>query len=99
MFVCMTHSTGWYSLIPQIVKNEGVKSFWKGNTAAVARIVPYMSCTFVAYEEYVSFGTGQGWSLQCDLCVACALTPAMGGKRLFRCWEQTLHFLHDQYFW
>ena len=38
--------------MPLIYKEEGVLAFWKGNTAAVIRVVPYMSITFLAYEEY-----------------------------------------------
>ena len=35
-----------------ILKDEGPLAFWKGNTAAVVRVVPYMSITFCTYEEY-----------------------------------------------
>ena len=35
-----------------ILQNEGVKAFWKGNTAAVVRVMPYMSLTFLTFEEY-----------------------------------------------
>lgn len=44
--------TGYLRYIPQIYKTEGVLAFWKGNTAAVIRVVPYMSITFLSYEEY-----------------------------------------------
>lgn len=35
-----------------IFRNEGMLAFWKGNTAAVARVMPYMSLTFLTFEEY-----------------------------------------------
>ena len=30
----------------------GILSFWRGNGAAVVRVVPYMSITFLGFEEY-----------------------------------------------
>ena len=36
----------------QIWHEEGAAAFWKGNTAAVVRVMPYMSITFLSYEEY-----------------------------------------------
>ena len=33
-------------------REEGFLAFWKGNTAAVTRVLPYMSLTFLSYEEY-----------------------------------------------
>ena len=42
----------WTEIAPQILRKEGVLAFWKGNTAAVVRVMPYMSCTFLTYEEY-----------------------------------------------
>ena len=36
----------------RILREEGVLAFWKGNTAAVMRVVPYMSITFLSYEEF-----------------------------------------------
>ena len=35
-----------------ILRDEGVLAFWKGNSAAVVRVMPYMSLTFLTYEEY-----------------------------------------------
>ena len=43
---------GYLSLAPQILREEGVLAFWKGNTAAVVRVMPYMSLTFLTQEEY-----------------------------------------------
>mmetsp|Transcript_72204 Transcript_72204/g.165407 ORF Transcript_72204/g.165407 Transcript_72204/m.165407 type:complete len:320 (-) Transcript_72204:45-1004(-) len=43
---------GYWRIVPLIYKEEGFLAFWKGNTAAVIRVVPYMSITFLAYEEY-----------------------------------------------
>lgn len=42
----------WYQLPGRILREEGVLAFWKGNTAAVVRVMPYMSFTFLSYEEY-----------------------------------------------
>lgn len=40
----------------QVARNiwfkEGAAAFWKGNTAAVVRVIPYMSLTFLTFEEY-----------------------------------------------
>jgi Mitochondrial carrier protein len=43
---------GYFRLFGQLVRSEGVLSLWKGNGVAVFRIVPYMSSTFLAFEEY-----------------------------------------------
>lgn len=43
---------GWMQIAPNILRDEGVLAFWKGNTAAVVRVMPYMSLTFLTYEEY-----------------------------------------------
>ena len=48
----MKKGGGYSSIFPELVREEGVLSLWKGNMAAVIRVVPYMSCTFFAYEEY-----------------------------------------------
>ena len=45
-------STSWLQLAPRIWREEGFLSFWKGNTAAVTRVLPYMSLTFLSFEEY-----------------------------------------------
>ena len=45
-------STSWVALAPRIWREEGLLAFWKGNTAAVTRVLPYMSLTFLSYEEY-----------------------------------------------
>ena len=45
-------SAGYWRFVPLIYKEEGILAFWRGNTAAVIRVVPYMSITFLAYEEY-----------------------------------------------
>ena len=44
-------SASGLTLAKDILNNEGVKAFWKGNTAAVVRVMPYMSLTFLTYEE------------------------------------------------
>ena len=45
-------SIPWHQLPGKILREEGVRAFWKGNTAAVVRVMPYMSLTFMSYEEY-----------------------------------------------
>ena len=46
------NSLPWTAIAPKILREEGLAAFWKGNTAAVVRVVPYMSMTFLTYEEY-----------------------------------------------
>ncbi|KAL1523542.1 hypothetical protein AB1Y20_018479 [Prymnesium parvum] len=43
---------GFLHIAPTILRDEGLLAFWKGNSAAVARVMPYMSLTFLSYEEY-----------------------------------------------
>ena len=38
--------------VPEIYQTEGVRAFWRGNSVAVIRVVPYMSITFLSYEQY-----------------------------------------------
>ncbi|CAI7602871.1 unnamed protein product [Penicillium manginii] len=56
-----------YSSVVDISRNEGPRGFFRGCSAAVAQIVPYMGLFFTAYEnlrptmaqwEYLPFGTG-----------------------------------------
>lgn len=51
---------GYRWILPNIVKNEGVLALWKGNSAAVARVVPYMSIQFLMYEKYGAWLKDQG---------------------------------------
>jgi len=53
---------GYLHLVPQILREEGFLAFWKGNTAAVTRVMPYMSLTFLSYEEYKSSIQRAGFS-------------------------------------
>jgi hypothetical protein len=53
-------SSSYLRLVPQIIKEEGILAFWKGNTAAVIRVVPYMSIQFAGYEEYKKLLKGVG---------------------------------------
>ena len=43
---------GWTGILPKILREEGALSLWKGNSAAVIRVVPYMSIQFLGFEEY-----------------------------------------------
>ena len=47
-------SSSGLTLARNILRDEGVAAFWKGNSAAVVRVMPYMSFTFLTYEEYKS---------------------------------------------
>lgn len=42
----------WTEIAPRILREEGALAFWKGNSAAVVRVMPYMSLTFLTFEEY-----------------------------------------------
>eukprot|EP00041_Stephanoeca_diplocostata_P020880 m.477605 g.477605 ORF g.477605 m.477605 type:complete len:300 (+) comp21688_c1_seq25:385-1284(+) len=44
--------SGIASLFTTVVKKEGVLRLWRGNSAAVIRVVPYLSTQFLAYEKY-----------------------------------------------
>ena len=44
----------WLHMPGAILREEGARAFWKGNTAACVRVMPYMSLTFLSYEEYKS---------------------------------------------
>jgi hypothetical protein len=52
----------WTHLPPQILRDEGMLAFWRGNTAAVLRIVPYQALTFLTFEEFLVALRGHGWS-------------------------------------
>ena len=45
-------SSSGLTLAKNILRDEGVAAFWKGNSAAVVRVMPYMSLTFLTFEEY-----------------------------------------------
>lgn len=68
---------GYTHIVPNIIREEGVLALWKGNSAAVARVVPYMSIQFLMYEKYgamfkkkftdvIADPTGQ--RVACNLC-------------------------------
>mmetsp|Transcript_1319 Transcript_1319/g.2199 ORF Transcript_1319/g.2199 Transcript_1319/m.2199 type:complete len:87 (+) Transcript_1319:34-294(+) len=38
-------SLGYWRIVPRIYREEGLLAFWKGNSVAVIRVVPYMSIT------------------------------------------------------
>src|SRR3989338_4819596 len=39
------------SLVPSLIRQQGVLSLWRGNSAALLRVVPYMAVQFLAYEK------------------------------------------------
>lgn len=45
-------SQSYMALLPQILQSEGPLSLWRGNSAAVVRVVPYMSIQFASFEGY-----------------------------------------------
>jgi len=53
-------SAGYTGLVREMYHNEGLLAFWRGNTAGVVRVVPYMSATFLCYEEYKAALLGCG---------------------------------------
>ena len=44
--------TSGLNVAQNIWRHEGLAAFWKGNSAAVVRVIPYMSLTFLTFEEY-----------------------------------------------
>ncbi|XP_022961712.1 mitochondrial carrier protein CoAc1-like [Cucurbita moschata] len=45
-------SLGVFQSMKKVVKHEGVRGFYKGNGASVARIIPYAALHFMTYEQY-----------------------------------------------
>lgn len=40
----------------RILREEGVRAFWKGNGVTIVHRLPYSSVNFFAYEEYKMVG-------------------------------------------
>lgn len=59
----------------KIVREEGVRAFWKGNLVTIAHRLPYSSISFYAFERYknllqVYLGVeSQGENVSADLCI------------------------------
>ncbi|KAL7107732.1 hypothetical protein ABFS83_06G073200 [Erythranthe nasuta] len=59
----------------RIVREEGVRAFWKGNLVTIAHRLPYSSISFYAFERYKnmlqdSFGVeNPGENIGADLCI------------------------------
>ncbi|GFP81738.1 mitochondrial substrate carrier family protein b [Phtheirospermum japonicum] len=54
----------------RIVRDEGVRAFWKGNLVTIAHRLPYSSISFYAFEHYKNVGVGsQGDNISADLCI------------------------------
>ncbi|XP_038681501.1 mitochondrial carrier protein CoAc1-like [Tripterygium wilfordii] len=49
------HSIRVYESLKKLVKHEGVKGLYKGNAAAVLRIVPFSALHYMTYEQYRSW--------------------------------------------
>ena len=45
-------TASYISLLRKVLKKEGLFSMWKGNSAAVIRVIPYTGIQFSSYEEY-----------------------------------------------
>lgn len=41
----------------RIVREEGVRAFWKGNLVTITHRLPYSSISFYAFERYKNVGT------------------------------------------
>ena len=39
-------------MFSELARKEGILSLWKGNSAAVMRVVPYLSMQFLSLEKY-----------------------------------------------
>ncbi|KAK6135889.1 hypothetical protein DH2020_030376 [Rehmannia glutinosa] len=54
----------------RIVREEGVRAFWKGNLVTIAHRLPYSSISFYAFERYKNVGVeSQGENISADLCI------------------------------
>ncbi|KAL6541806.1 hypothetical protein OROGR_011292 [Orobanche gracilis] len=58
----------------RIVREEGVRAFWKGNLVTIAHRLPYSSISFYAFEHFknllqVILGVSQGDNISADLCI------------------------------
>ena len=54
LFQIQKGSSSYVKLLTDVLKKEGIKSMWKGNSAAVIRVIPYTSIQFSSFEEYSS---------------------------------------------
>ena len=82
-----TTNTNMRHLLSSLINNEGPLSMWKGNSAAVIRVIPYTALQFTAFEHFsVILSSRQQSPSDIDKtmraigagsmagCVACALT-------------------------
>lgn len=84
-----TTNTNMRHLLSSLITNEGPLSMWKGNSAAVIRVIPYTALQFTAFEHFsVILSSRQQSKSPSDIdktlraigagsmagCVACALT-------------------------
>jgi len=55
---------GWPGIVPRIWHEEGFLAFWRGNTAAVTRVMPYLSVQLASNDVYRSLiDEGSGGAL------------------------------------
>jgi len=45
-------TSNYSGLLTSVLKKEGVLSMWKGNSAAVIRVIPYTALQFTAFEQF-----------------------------------------------
>lgn len=66
----------------RILREEGVRAFWKGNGVTIVHRLPYSSVNFFAYEQYKMVGRGRDSVIQfsCALLGRENLTPRVIGE-------------------
>jgi hypothetical protein len=88
LFQIQKGTSNYGQLLGSVLKKEGPLSMWKGNSAAIIRVIPYTAFQFTAYEQFSMLLAPPNTQQQSNLdkglraimagslagCVACALT-------------------------